>query len=73
MFGCGVIRRYGRISFQPFGNFFFSTSGSVSDGTMTTSSPSFQFPGVATEWYSVSWSESITRKSSSKLRPVLAG
>ncbi len=40
---------------------------------MTTSSPSFQLPGVATLWWSVSCSESITRSTSSKLRPVDAG
>jgi hypothetical protein len=49
-FGCGVIRRYGLSAFQPFGNFFFISSGSVSDGTMTQSSPSFQSAGVATWW-----------------------
>src|SRR5579863_7970430 len=73
LLGCGVMRRYGLISFQPFGNFCFITAGSVSDGTITTSSPSFQFPGVATEWLSVSCSESITRRISSKLRPALCG
>jgi hypothetical protein len=40
---------------------------------MTTSSPSFQVAGVATECESVSCSESMRRKISSKLRPVLAG
>ena len=39
---------------------------------MITSSPCFQFTGVATLWLSVSCSESITRRISSKLRPVLA-
>jgi hypothetical protein len=40
---------------------------------MITSSPLFQSTGVATECFAVSWSESITRRISSKLRPVLAG
>ena len=43
------------------------------EGTTTQSSPSFQFTGVATWWWSVSCSESMTRRISSKLRPVLAG
>src|SRR6266496_4195655 len=47
LFGCGVIRRYGRGAFQPAGNFSFAAS-SDKDGTMITSSPSFQFTGVAT-------------------------
>src|SRR5262249_50090067 len=73
LLGCGVIRRYGLLTLEPFGKFCLSTSGSCSEGTITQSSPSFQFTGVATEWLSVSCSESITRKISSKLRPVLAG
>jgi|GEM_PF-302782 len=48
LFGCGVMRRYGFTALNPLGNFFFRTSGSVIDGTMITSSPSFQFAGVAT-------------------------
>ena len=40
---------------------------------MITSSPCFQFTGVATLCYAVSWSESITRRTSSKLRPVVMG
>lgn len=48
LFGCGVRRRYGRTALKPFGKRFFSSSGSCSDGTITTSSPSFQLPGVAT-------------------------
>ena len=39
-------------------------------GTMMTSSPSFQLAGVATCSSAVSCSESITRRISSKLRPV---
>ena len=40
---------------------------------MTTSSPGFQLTGVATLYLAVSWSESITRSTSSKLRPVVIG
>jgi len=45
----------------------------LTDGTMITGSPCFQSAGVATAWFAVSCSESITRRSSWKLRPVLAG
>src|SRR5215210_1827137 len=72
LFGCGVILRYGFGALQPLGNFSFAAS-SDNDGTMITSSPSFQLTGVATLYFEVNWSESITRKISSKLRPVLAG
>ena len=64
-----VRRRYGFSAFQPCGNFALASS-SVTAGTMMTSSPCFQFTGVATRWASVSCSESITRRISSKLRPV---
>ena len=40
---------------------------------MMTSSPFFQFTGVATLCFAVSCSESITRSTSSKLRPVVIG
>jgi hypothetical protein len=40
---------------------------------MITSSPRFQFTGVATWYCEVSRSESMARRISSKLRPVLAG
>ena len=40
---------------------------------MITSSPCFQLTGVATLCPAVSWSESITRSTSSKLRPVVIG
>ena len=40
---------------------------------MTTSSPCCQFTGVATLCLAVSCSESITRSTSSKLRPVVIG
>jgi hypothetical protein len=70
--GCLTIRRYGFTAFQPCGNFFFASSSETA-GTMITSSPRFQFTGVATWCFAVSCSESITRSTSSKLRPVLAG
>jgi len=57
---------------QPFGNFAFASS-SLTAGTMMTSSPCFQLTGVATRCLSVSCSESITRRISSKLRPVVCG
>src|SRR6266705_1060478 len=40
---------------------------------MITSSPFFQFTGVATLCFAVSCMESITRRISSKLRPVVIG
>jgi len=40
---------------------------------MMTSLPSVQLTGVATLYFAVSWSESMTRRISSKLRPVEAG
>ena len=40
---------------------------------MTTSSPRCQFTGVATLWVAVSCRESITRRTSSKFRPVVMG
>ncbi len=46
-FGCFTIRRYGFFSSQPSGNSLAAASLS-SEGTMITSSPSFQFTGVAT-------------------------
>src|SRR5689334_12506021 len=71
-FGCGTIRRYGFGDFQPPGYFCFASS-SVTAGRMITSSPCFQFTGVATLCLAVSWIESSTRSTSSKLRPVLIG
>jgi len=40
---------------------------------MITSSPRFQFTGVATLCFAVSWQESRRRRTSSKFRPVLIG
>src|SRR5262249_55229370 len=70
--GCGTMRRYGFGAFQPSGNFFFASSSFTLEA-MITSSPCFQFTGVATAYLAVSWRESMTRRISSKLRPVLAG
>src|SRR4029079_6397772 len=71
-FGWGTIRRYGRGAFQPPGNFCLASSSETA-GTMMTSSPLFQFTGVATLCLAVSCIESTTRSTSSKLRPVLIG
>src|SRR5262249_16387277 len=67
-----TILRYGFNVFQPPGNFSLAAS-SERAGTMMQSSPCFQLTGVATLYLAVSWIESITRRISSKLRPVLAG
>ena len=40
---------------------------------MITSPPCCQFTGVATLCFAVNWSESITRRTSSKFRPVVIG
>ena len=47
LLGWGVTRRYGLRRLKPLGN-FFSASSSDTAGTTMTSSPSFQFTGVAT-------------------------
>src|SRR6266851_1301477 len=71
-FGCGTMRRYGLGDFQPCG-YCFLASSSLTEPAMITSSPLFQFTGVATLCLAVSCSESITRSTSSKLRPVVIG
>src|SRR5439155_6264642 len=71
-FGCCVMRRYGLGDFQPCGNCFFASS-SLTEPAMITSCPCVQFAGVATLCFAVSWMESSTRKTSSKLRPVVMG
>ena len=45
----------------------------MTEPAMMTSSPCFQFTGVATLCLAVSCSESMTRSTSSKLRPVVIG
>ncbi len=51
-FGCGTIRIYGFFAVQPCGNFCFASSSETA-GTMITSSPGFQFTGVATLCFAV--------------------
>src|SRR5262249_43980670 len=70
--GCGTMRRYGRGALHPSGYCFFASS-SDTDPEMITSSPCFQLTGVDTLWVAVSWSESSTRRTSSKFRPVDIG
>src|SRR5580658_6313115 len=70
--GWGTMRRYGRGAFQPPGYFCLASSSDTA-GRMITSSPCFQFTGVATRCLAVSCIESRTRSTSSKLRPVLIG
>src|SRR5437762_2575651 len=71
-FGWDTIRRYGFGAFQPAGYVFFASS-SETEVTMITSWPCFQFTGVATLCLVVSWQESRSRSTSSKLRPVAIG
>ena len=66
------MRRYGFTVSHPPGNKSLAASLST-EGRMMTSSPFCQFAGVPTLCFSVSWQESSTRSSSSKLRPVLLG
>jgi len=47
LLGWGVIRRYGFTALKPLGNFSLASSSDTA-GVITTSSPSFQFTGVAT-------------------------
>src|SRR5580765_4427371 len=70
--GCGTIRMYGLGDFQPFGYVFFASS-SDTEPAMMTSSPCFQLTGVATLCFAVNCRESMTRSTSSKLRPVVIG
>src|ERR1700730_16520108 len=71
-FGCATILKYGFGDFQPPGYFCWASSFET-EGRMITSSPFFQFTGVATLCLAVSCMESSTRRISSKLRPVLIG
>src|SRR5258708_21843583 len=71
-FGWGTILRYGLGVFHPPG-YFCCASSFETEGRMMTSSPAFQFTGVATLCFAVSCMESSTRSISSKLRPVLMG
>src|SRR5258706_15595037 len=71
-FGCGTILRYGLGDFQPPG-YCFCASSLETAPLMITSSPCFQFAGVATLCLAVSCMESRARRISSKLRPVVIG
>ena len=71
-FGCGTIRMYGSGDRHPPGYLCLASSSDTA-GRMMTSSPCFQFAGVATFLAAVSWQESNNRRISSKLRPVLIG
>ena len=69
LLGCGVDAEVRLHGLEALGNFSLASSSETA-GTMMTSSPCFQFAGVATLCLAVSWSESMTRRISSKLRPV---
>ena len=56
-FGCFPIRRYGFNVLMPSGNFFFTSSSGMAEGT-TTSPPGCQLAGVETPALVVSCSES---------------
>src|ERR1700683_2942133 len=71
-FGCGTILKYGLGDFHPPG-YFCCASSFDNERRMITSSPGFQFTGVATLCFAVSCIESSTRSTSSKFRPVLIG
>ncbi len=58
--------------FQPCGNWCLA-SLSERDGEITTGSPGCQFAGVEIFCLAASWSESRTRNTSSKFRPVVPG
>ena len=57
----------------PAGGILLFASSSETEGTMMTSSPGFQLTGVATGCCAVSCMESMTRRTSSKFRPVVMG
>src|SRR5579862_8282486 len=69
--GSGTMRMYGfGSSHSPNSSF---ASSFETEPAMITSSPRCQLTGVETLCFAVSWSESITRSTSSKLRPVVIG
>src|SRR5207248_10791566 len=69
--GCGTTRMYG---FGECQSPKISLASSLeTEPAMITSSPCCQLTGVATLCLAVSCSESITRSTSSKLRPVVIG
>src|SRR5262249_27380770 len=69
--GCGTMRMYG------FGSSHSPKSSLASsfetEPALITSSPCFQFTGVETLCFAVSCNESMTRRTSTKLRPVVIG
>src|SRR5277367_6326975 len=69
--GCGVVRRYGFTVLYP--GKILSASSLETAPVIITSSPCFQFAGVATLCFAVNCIESSTRMISSKLRPVVIG
>src|SRR3984885_3681866 len=70
-FGCATVRRYGFTVLYPGKT--LSASSLETAPVMITSSPCFQFAGVATLCLVVNCIESSTRMISSKLRPVVIG
>src|SRR5258708_11320487 len=70
--GWATYRRYGFKVLKPCGYFSFASSSDTDVGMMT-SSPGFQFTGVATVCFAFSCNESSRRSTSSKLRPALIG
>src|SRR4029077_9300965 len=69
--GSGTILMYGLgSSHSPKSSF---ASSFETEPAMITSSPGCHCAGVDTLWFAVSWSESMTRSTSSKLRPVVIG
>src|SRR5882724_335431 len=70
-FGCATVRRYGFTVLYP--GKILSASSLETAPVMITSSPCFQFAGVATLCFAVNCIESSTRMISSKLRPVVIG
>src|SRR5579863_383321 len=70
-FGCAATRRYGLMVLNP-GNFCCASSFETA-AVRITSSPGFQFTGFATLCLAVSCMESMTRRISSKFRPVVMG
>ena len=65
------MRMYGRGDSQPSGQSSLAASSDTEPDD--TSWPGFQLTGVATLCLAVSWSESMIRSTSSKLRPVVIG
>src|SRR6185312_462372 len=71
-FGCPTVRKYGLYVLKPAG-YFLRASSSETDVGMMTSSPGFQFAGVARPCFALTCNASTRRSTSSKLRPALIG